>query len=194
MIDSRACIGALAEARSPNDNDARVLLRVEQAHKEGDDGATHALARRSWYGRFGYPIDPQKAHDDHHGHCVRANLRKAFSRVLNAARLAEYLARGEIVPAKRKIAKAWMARSSCDKKLIAPPYRRWLSSADPRACHQTHGGTPTFCRGNGRRTGGGTPTRTSGDRTLIHGGTSTQSDCKPLKTNPKKALLRCLTL
>jgi len=156
MIDSSAYLEALAETQSPACDNARVICLLEQAHNEGDDRATYALAQCSRYSSFGYPIDPQKAHDltktlensniaeaifnlarDYDiGHCVRANPKKAFSLYMSAALLgdaescaqvAQYFNRGEIVPLNKKIAKAWKARSKCDEKLIAPPYRRWLS-------------------------------------------------------------------
>ncbi|MFM1975517.1 MAG: hypothetical protein RL145_363 [Pseudomonadota bacterium] len=155
MIDSSAYIDALAEAKSPTCDDARVIFLLEQAHNEGDDRATYALAQCSRYGSFGYPIDPQKAHDltknlenssiaeaifnlarDYDlGHCVRANPKKAFALYISAALLgdaescmqvAQYFNRGEIVPINKTIAKAWKDRSKCDEKLISPPYRLWL--------------------------------------------------------------------
>ncbi|OYU75785.1 MAG: hypothetical protein CFE32_12940 [Alphaproteobacteria bacterium PA3] len=156
MIDSSAYIDALAEAQSTTREDARVISLLEQACEEGDDRATYALAQCSRYGSFGYPLDTQKAHnltktlensniaeaifnlarDYDIGHCVRADPKKAFALYMSAALLgdaescaqvAQYFNRGEIVPLNRKIAKAWKARSKCDEKLIAPPYRRWLS-------------------------------------------------------------------
>lgn len=155
MIDSSAYLDALAEAKSPRPDGPQVISLLERAHLEGDDRATYALAQCSRYGNFGYPIDPQKAHDltktlensniaeaifnlarDYDiGHCVRANPKKAFSLYMCAAllgdaescaQIAQYFGRGEIVPLNKKTAKAWKARSKCDEKFISPPYRRWL--------------------------------------------------------------------
>ncbi len=156
MMESSAYNDALTEANSPVCDDAHVITLLEQAHTQGDDRATYALAQCFRYGSFGYPLDPQKAHDltktlensniaeaifnlarDYDiGHCVRANPKKAFSLYMSAAllgdaescaQIAQYFDRGEIVPVDRRIAKAWRARSRCDERLIAPPYRRWLS-------------------------------------------------------------------